>query len=155
MKQALGDNRCLAIVAAMITKTAPREFEMYCDHKPPYSEFEFAQFLFTKGMSCSMGIRGEEFYSLIDVTDSESKNPPEFLKQLKETLNKDTKVTISFTLGTYPAVFSVRSEGNPKDTHAIFWDGEKVHDPNPLVLDGRRLDEYEILSYFPILAVPR
>lgn len=152
MKQNSGDNRCVAIVAALATNTPVQEFEKFANHEPPYNEYELAHFLFQKGFACNLGF-GPEFFQeqSIDVGDSE--NPEDKMYISKYDLTPDTVMDLRFQVKDYPAFLVVKPEG--KDAggidHVIYWDGEMIHDPNPMTPNGRPFMSYKILKYFPII----
>jgi hypothetical protein len=62
--------------------------------------------------------------------------------------NSSFKVKVSPEDG--PALVYVKSERTKNDLHAIYWDGEKIYDPNPFVKHGRPLSEYKIEDWVPI-----
>jgi len=148
MKQNSGDKRCVAIVTALATKRPVKDFEDWCNHKPPYSELEMATFLFMNGLACNLGLGKDYFYSEIDVSDSEGK---EILLSPKFELTAEHEVTISFKIKDIPAIFIVESGSD--ETHALYWDGEMLYDPNPMTPNGRPFSSYKILKYFPIIKV--
>jgi len=148
MKQNSGDQRCIAIVAALATASMPSEFENFIKSDPPYSEHQFSEFLFSKGLACSLGFGRELFYDDLNVTDSLKE---EVLPVAKQPLNKDTEITMTYKIGDYPALFIVEAEVDNEKNHAIYWNGERVFDPNPMTPNNRSLSSYKILNYFPII----
>ena len=51
---------------------------------------------------------------------------------------------------TDPAILMVKGR---RFNHAIFWDGEEVHDPSPAADDNRQLMDYTILQWWPVARV--
>jgi hypothetical protein len=49
-----------------------------------------------------------------------------------------------------PAYVFVKSERLPGKSHAIYWDGNQVFDPNPIAQDGRPITDYEVLGWWPL-----
>lgn len=149
-KQNSNDNRCLAVVAAMVTESK-NQFVMdnyFFGERPPYSVKQFCEFLFKKGLVCGVGFDGKEFVEKIDVSDS--LNPEETLD--KVVIDENTIVNFKLRVGSHRAVFIV--EGDIKDVeHAIYWDGKQVYDPNPMSANDRPLNSYKILMYYPILDI--
>ncbi len=45
----------------------------------------------------------------------------------------------------------MKSERIPDTTHAIYWDSEKIYDPDPLVKIFKPLSDYDILAWIPII----
>ncbi|MHA2377492.1 MAG: hypothetical protein ACXAB9_15160 [Candidatus Thorarchaeota archaeon] len=45
----------------------------------------------------------------------------------------------------------VESERYAGRTHAIFWDGYRVYDPNPDTEDGRLLESYNVERFYPMM----
>lgn len=148
MKQNSGDKRCVAVVVGMLLKEDPKLFEAWCNHPAPYSELEMSRYLFDHGYFSGLGINREYFYDIIDVSDSSEPNDVIFRRKFD--LTPDTVIDMSFQLKDYPAVFIVDSGDG--ETHAIFWDNraQMIFDPNPLTQNGRDLNSYLIISYFPI-----
>jgi hypothetical protein len=64
----------------------------------------------------------------------------------------DKESSISFDHPTdRPAIIGVRSERlHPNVKHVIFWDGKKVYDPYKET-KKKKLKEYKILEWFPLL----
>lgn len=50
-----------------------------------------------------------------------------------------------------PALLLVKSDRRPGMTHSVYWDGDKVHDPNPEVEGHLDLSEYEIELWYPLV----
>ena len=151
MKQNTGDQRCLAFVAAAATDTPVEDFENSISHPPPYTEMEFFKYLADKGYFCGLGFSGEMFYKDIDVTDSLSTTKPEIIKTLKYgDLTKDTVLELTIRLGNFQALFTVQNEFTAQ-YHAIYWDGERVYDPSPMTGSNKKLRDYNIIAFFPII----
>lgn len=150
MKQNSGDNRCIAIVTAMATNQPPELFEKWCNHKPPYSEIEMAQYLALNGYAINFGLDENYFYKKINVADSLNKEDELVFQNFY--LSPEHTFTLTFQLKDFPAIFIVKGKYG---THAIYWDKEKVYDPDPNTPDGRDLNSYHILKYFPIFTIKK
>ena len=51
-----------------------------------------------------------------------------------------------------PLIVTVVSEDFPEFGHTIYWDGAKVHDPNPNTRRSK-LSEYEVKNMYPVTTV--
>ena len=60
-------------------------------------------------------------------------------------------IDFSVPLKNRPAILIVWSERFKDKHHAVFWDGNRVHDPNPNVLKPRSISTYKIIEYWPLL----
>jgi len=129
LKQNSGDKRCLAIVAAMAFNTTPEDFELFCLHEPPYSEWEFAHYAFKKQAICGFG----------------------FDIQQQKDFNDNFNMTVTINLKEIPCFIAVESEAGEPMGHAIYWDTKQVWDPNPMTPNGRSLDSYKIKRIYPII----
>ena len=128
MKQKPNSKNCTSIVAAMITGCAIIDFEEFIGGAPPYSDFDLQRFLLENHIM--MGIGAEPPDGKID--------------------NADTEITFKMIPHENRAYFVAESENYPDGTHALYWNGKKVCDPNPTVKDGRPLSDYKIISWFPL-----
>lgn len=121
IKQAEGSKDCLACVAAMITKTSPENFKEFCRKHGFCLHDDISLFLY---------IRRYGFIPMACFEDEEN-----FHK------NKD------FRLLSGPCYLVVESDSQAiRDagaTHAILWDGKKVHDPAPS-RNGSGLRSYKV-----------
>lgn len=149
IKQNSGDNKCVAVCAAMAFDSTVEAFQILTDGKPPFTELDFCRYAFREGYICGVGIGEEQFCTAIDVTDSSSIVRPEIIYNQNE-VTLDTKVKIEFKLKDFPALVIVKSEDGLSE-HAIYWDGKQVWDPNPMVQNGRDLNKYKILTWYPII----
>ena len=148
-KQNSGSLNCIEIVANMITDANPAEFQLITKAEPPYSDYQLAYFLFLKGFQLTVGVPGESIQPMIDVSDS--KDVKEYIPS-GEPLTGESEITIKFKIKDFPAYVVVESQGDDKNSeHAIYFDGEKIHDPNPFVGSDRTLNDYHIIRYFPII----
>lgn len=130
MKQKLGSNNCFAVAAAMALKMSVEEVESeLLPAIAPYSDRDIYKLMLNNGYVC--GFIAEY---------------PEGNKQL--TIN--SKIGFIHPISEIEAFIIVRSETYEYQTHAIYWDMEDVHDPNPNTSDGRRLDTYTVLNIIPI-----
>ena len=126
MKQKPGSHNCVAVAAALAVGSTPEEFEYFIGGPPPYSDYDSYKFLLSKGYVIGTGVN------------------------IKESPIKDNIITLRFEITTFPALIIVKSETYKHKMHVIYWDGKKVHDPNPQVKDGRSLSNYDIHLWFPV-----
>jgi len=122
---------CVACVAAMATGTTVEEFRKFIgDKDPPYSDSDCYKFMLTHGYAVGIGFENEDH----------------------ATIWPFDKLVIEFEAKKFPAYLVVESMRFKGADHAIYWDGEKVHDPNPdLKENGLPLQFYRIKSWFPIV----
>jgi len=126
MKQKPGSHNCVAVVAAMATDSTPEEFEEFIGSSPPYGDYDFYRFLLSKEYVVGVGV------------------------DIKENPIQDGTINLWFEITAYPALVVVKSETYKEKEHVIYWDGNRIYDPNPNVEDGRPLSDYEIHLWFPI-----
>ena len=126
MKQKPGSHNCVAVAAAMAVGSTPEEFEYFIGTPPPYNDYDAYKFLLSKGYVVGIGVNVKEV-------------PIEY----------DT-VTLYFKIELFPAFVIVQSETYKEKLHFLYWDGKKIHDPNPNVKDGRSISEYDIHLWYPI-----
>lgn len=129
----IGKTECVACVACMATNTRMVDFQRFFYFKePPYTDLDFSRYLLSKGYSVGIGFDNKE----------------------KEIFNANNKIRIEFSLKDFPAYVVVKSMRFKSNTHVIYWNGEKILDPNPEIKkDGLPLEEYEIIKWFPITRV--
>ena len=122
---------CVACVACMATNTRLVDFKRFFFTKgPPYSDSDCYRYLLSKGYALGIGFKNESNY----------------------TFKEDDKLRIEFKLIDYPAYLVVKSKRFKGMEHAVYWDGERFLDPNPILKqDGLPLKEYEIIAWFPII----
>ena len=124
---------CMACVACMATNTGPEDFRRYFHFfckGPPYSDLDLYRYLLSQGYAFGIGFRNDRGYKF----------------------RPKNKLRIEFNLKDFPAYVIVKSQRFKGVTHAVYWDGEKILDPNPTIEgDGLPLEKYEILSWFPIV----
>jgi len=128
MKQIFGDQKCVACVGAVATGTTVKEFEDFTEGGPPYSDVDLYKYLLHKGY-----VLGGGFSNL-----SAAK------------INESTMLKSEYQMRNNPCYLIVKSETQTELLHAMYWDGRKVHDPNPKTKDGRSLESYEIKHVFQI-----
>lgn len=130
MKQIKGSKNCVAIVACIATGSTVDEFESICGKHPDggYSDQDINKFLVHKGYFMGVGF-------------SELKG---------KITDKTTHISLEINIKDFPAYVVVKSKTYKEKTHAIFWDGEKIFDPSPVIKNGMPLESYEIFSWFPI-----
>ena len=125
MKQEYGSKNCIAVAAAMAFESSIQEFELFCASKEPYSVRRFIEFGLLKKYLTG-------FYCF--------ENPKVYFGKIVETVD----------ISKMAALVIVKSEYQEGETHACYWNGEKLFDPNPGKPDGRPLKEYEIQEWYPI-----
>lgn len=148
-KQNSGDQRCVAMIAAMVTDTEPKEFELYVGGEAPYSDYDFCKYLFEKGFICGFGIDKEAFQRKIDVSDS---NDREDCLKIQRELTQDSIIKLEFKLKDFWAYIVVESEIGENE-HAILYADGKVYDPSPFVGSEKSINDYKIIRYYPIIRV--
>jgi hypothetical protein len=131
LKQRAGSFNCVAVVAAMATGCLPEDFENRFKKDAPYCDMEFFLFIWEMGYGLIMGFAGINGF-----------NP------------KKQRIQADIDLEDYYAYIAVKSESNSDLTHAIFWNGKQVYDPNPMVRNGRPLTDYEVLKIYPFTKEP-
>jgi len=132
IKQKPGSKNCVACVAAMVTNTSIEEFVEHCkivhdNAYEPYSFYELVTYLASKNFTIPIGINNFQ-------------------------LNEDSieEAAKSFRLNL-PAILVVKSMTLHNAYHCVYWDGERVLDPNPLIQkDGLQLKDYKIESWVPV-----
>ena len=137
---------CVAVVAAMATRTTPEEFVKFvqdkerevCEKKgydfveikPPYSDVSLQRYLL-------------EFNLIIGVGAGQV------------TRGKDGVLIgeCSFNCSDYPAYVTVKSERLEGKEHALYWSGSQLYDPNPTSQNERDPSSYSIVGWFPIIGL--
>src|SRR5690554_3997307 len=124
LKQNSGDKTCLAIVSAMATGTLPNEFyDSFPEIRPPYNMAHVAEYFKKHDLITGIG------FPVLEVQGSD--------------------VSSVFSLSKIPAIIIVKR--TEQEDHAIYWDGEKVFDPDPLTKNGRPLNSYDVKFVFTII----
>lgn len=122
---------CVAAVAAMATETTLAQFKFEVDEHSDggYSDIDFIAYCARHGV-----LVGGMAYGPDDdlITEAVAQG---YLKIMID----------------QPEYVGCQSERFPGKEHALYWDGKKVWDPNPDVLDGRPLPEYKINFWWPLL----
>ncbi|HDK81030.1 MAG TPA: hypothetical protein ENH31_00490 [Nitrospirae bacterium] len=138
LKQASGSSNCVAVAAAMATGTTVEEFERFIghdiDYDGPYGDLDFYRYMLHKGYVAGVGVVFSKDYL-------EGKTVRGQLFESGEMLYE------------YPAyvVVESRKEGY---THAVYWDGKKIHDPDPTIDGtGLPLKEYKVIFWLPIYKI--
>jgi hypothetical protein len=63
----------------------------------------------------------------------------------------DDSYRVDVSLQDIKAILAVTSPTRPKDwEHFVFWDGKHVRDPNPAVPATTALEDYKLLSIYPL-----
>lgn len=129
MKQKRNSTDCVAAVAAMATGTSIEAFKKRIgEQKDGYYDDQLWKYLI--GFLLVAGIP---------------------LKRTKYA-KKVTNLTALKDAGImqFPAVVTVASEVVKSGLHVLYWDGKKLHDPNPDVKNDRLLSDYDIYYWSPI-----
>ena len=63
------------------------------------------------------------------------------------------KIIQPFDIKDSRAIVIVKSNYNADETHAVYWDGKMIWDPDPGVDDGLELSSYEILAWYPVTKI--
>ena len=132
MKMDPKDRNCIALCAAMAVGSDLRELEKTIGKQKEYSDSDIYLYLLLHGYYAGVVFE---------------------VKHNKVKTNSSFKVKVSPEDG--PAFVYVKSERSKHDLHAIYWDGEKLYDPNPFVKHGRSLSEYKIEDWVPIRKTQR
>lgn len=99
--------------------------------KPPYYDLHFYKYLLRHKYLVGIGFQNDG-----------------------KKLNKDDDMRIELPIKSLPAYVVVKSQRYENITHAVYWDGEKILDPNPEIEgDGLPLNQYEVISWFPIVKI--
>lgn len=130
IKQKKGSKYCIACVAAMATGTSIEDFKTVVKRKRgPYTDFHLYWYLLHKGYTLGIGLNYEE----------ESSD-----------LHDNVDLCLEFNIRHFPAYVIVPSEIHPEKTHAVYWDGRWIRDPNPDKPDKCDVAHYRVLKWFPI-----
>ena len=54
-------------------------------------------------------------------------------------------------LSGHPMLLTVKSERFPGKLHCVFWTGHDVLDPSPLRKGPQKIEDYEVLEFWPVL----
>ena len=133
IKQAPGDGRCVACVAAMAVGDANTEaFQSFVatkfgEHKPPYSDLQAYAYLLEHQLVVGLGFMHPHF-------------------------DADSTMMLRFDAHQFPAYVVVQSPYRDV-THAVYWDGSQIRDPDPRTPDGKPLNHYHILLWVPIYKI--
>ena len=130
LKQKYGSKNCVAVVAAMAFNVPVEEFEQFADATPEgrYRESEFIGFALSKGF----------FVGVVFMQ-------PDFTAGNK-------KLNIQMDVTDTPAFLTVLSEYEANEYHAVYWDGQKIHDPDPRAINNK-LENYQVEAWYPILKI--
>ena len=120
------DCNCVAEVAKAVFNCSLQEFYNFVGSEPPYSDMDFLEFALSKGYIVGAGLCPDSYG-----------------------ISQDTQ--LKFTMKDVPCY--IVTKGNAYE-HAIYWDGEKVHDSNPFN-KGKNLEDYKIYRIFPILRISK
>lgn len=134
IRQTQGSKDCLACVAAMATNTTPDEFVSYCKSHgyDRYSDAAMCHYLVDNGLLLGACFSEDNVFGTVNLEQA-------FLCDVSTGL-------------AYIAVESCNGDvRNQGASHAIYWDGEKIHDPafeKPLPMK-----EYKVLTILPITKI--
>lgn len=123
---------CTGCVAAMITGTSLKDFQKFINKEPPWYDSDLIKYCLEYGYYIGT------YYEL---------------KGRK--INRSTTLILEHDIKSTPAYIAVESERIETKTHAIFWNGEQVQDPNPTVADYTDISDYEIISLYPIIKLEK
>lgn len=129
LKQKKGSVNCYAVVVAMLLELSIEEVETkLLPNVAPFSDIEIYKLLLNYGYVLGGG------GIMLDPNIKYSDN---------------YFFGYSFRLQNQKAFIIVKSQTLPEpNTHVIFWDGEKIFDPNPDVIDGVLLEDYNIIEIY-------
>lgn len=133
IKQAPGDGRCVACTAAMAAGDETTESfqrfvaERFSEAKPPYSDLQAYAYLLERKLVVGLGFMHPKFCP-------------------------DETMTLKFNARDFPAYVVVQSPYRDV-THAVYWDGKKIRDPDPRTPDGKPINQYQILLWVPIYRI--
>ena len=134
IKQSKNSTSCVACVAAMATNTTVEEFKEFV--KPrirgPYTDLHLYSYLLSKGYTIGVVIDCKKGIVVSD---------------------KKAILKTEFKLFEYPAYVGVKSHRVKDCSHAVYWDGENIFDPNPYMQDNPDLSLYTILRWYPITTI--
>lgn len=131
IKQKTGSKDCLACVAAMATETFPSDYIGFCQDRDldRFSDSALVPYLHECGYGVGIFVEEGRFFEIQDLENVNILGAPAYMivESSKE---------------------HVRKAGG---THAVYWDGERIHDPNP---DADFKDgDYKILGILPIVMI--
>ncbi len=131
IKQARGSKDSLACVAAMATETSQEEYIGFCVHGKldRFSDRAMVEYLYTYGYAVGMFVEEGHYWKIEQLGIMNIMGVPAYMvvESSKE---------------------HIRRKGG---THAVYWDGERIHDPNP---DASFTDsDYKISSVLPIVKI--
>jgi len=131
VKQPLGSRLCGVAVCAMIVGRGMRYVlnrigtVKHQDGKPYSRTRHVLEFLGGHGVVCGM---------IVDVSSR---------------ISADMPLQFDASLRDRPSILSVRSESFGGCYHYVFWDGQRLHDPNPQMNDLQPQD-YDIIEIIPL-----
>lgn len=130
LKQKYGSKNCVAVVAAMAFDCPVEEFEKFAEPTPEerYRETEFVRFALTKGFFVGVVFMQPDF------------------------TNGSRTMQTTMNASDAPAFVTVLSEYEANQYHAVYWDGQKIHDPDPRAINNK-LENYQVEAWYPILKI--
>jgi len=131
LKQKPGSVNCYGVAAAMALNIPIEEItNELLPSIAPYNDRDIYRLMLSHGYVCGVILS---------------------YKSRKNQFSEYDTLGFRMTLAETEAFIIVASETQPAPTtHAIYWDGKKVFDPNPLVENGRALKTYNITDIIPI-----
>lgn len=124
------NNSCLAaVLAMMVNESEEYVLDWFKFQNTPLNDEDAFIFLAHHGIYLSL-------YCLL--------NEP-------QSICKTETLEIDISLNDRKMYLVVESENYPGKHHAVFWDGNCVHDPSPNSQDKRSIEEYKIIGFYPIM----
>jgi len=127
-KQEYDSKNCVAYVAAKAFNTSVEEFEKFIGKKDRYSDVDF----------CSFALNHNHFVGVVFM-----------YPEIDDTNNV---LQTQMTINDSPAYLVVQSAYSPSEQHAVYWDGQKIYDPDPEAA-GAGLSDYNLIAWYPILKI--
>ena len=130
MKQKFGSVNCYAVAAAMALNVSVEEVEKeLLPDVAPYSDRDIYRLMLNNGYCCGF---------IVEYPDGNHE------------LTNSSEIGFIYPINKMEAFIIVKSETYAGHTHALYWDGNSIHDPNPKTADGRSLNSYNVLNIIPI-----
>lgn len=138
---------CMVCVASMITNKDLKYVTDFIGH-------DGSEFSFTSGHP--LRYRGFGMIEVMQYLLSERFMLGHFYRSsdkdgLLKIKSKDKELNIVFNLKNPAMLVVVSQVFGSKVRHVVYWDGEDVLDPNPDVQGLRKLEDYEITEWWPVV----
>lgn len=136
IKQLSGSKDCVFAVVAMATRKTLKDVKCALCLRPGGGTYlkEIARYL---------AIQGYLMGYCFEFGDFEDNGVKEFIK--------DDKIVVE-NIFYNAAIVIVKSKNFQGKTHAIYWDGKKVHDPDPNIVFST-LDQYKIIDWYVLTKI--